>query len=288
MIEEERKHSKYSASGAERWLACPGSVSLEEKSPPSKDSFWSKEGTEAHAVLEDILLNRTIANSVPKDMLAYTMQAAQKIWEIQDRSGRGAKLLVERRVFASFLHPEMFGTCDAIIPGLKKRVLHIIDFKYGAGHVVSPKENKQLIQYALSVADSYDWERSFDVAYLWILQPRAGLKWASHWRVSIKDLRTRWAPLWAEGVRRVEGEPVKLLEGAHCHWCRARFHNCPLKLDIRRETSLSLFEANPLTDEEINGIEKESKAETKGRKNRREEKDGEEKIAGEESSEDFF
>ena len=51
---KQRAHSKFSASGAERWFACPGSVELSE-GVPDKETEWSKEGTLAHEVLEEIM-----------------------------------------------------------------------------------------------------------------------------------------------------------------------------------------------------------------------------------------
>jgi hypothetical protein len=47
-----RKHSKFAASSAKRWLNCPGSVRLSEKAPPQFESIYAKEGTDAHECLE--------------------------------------------------------------------------------------------------------------------------------------------------------------------------------------------------------------------------------------------
>lgn len=241
---QERKHSKFSASGAERWHQCPSSVALEEASPPSGDNFFSREGTLAHEVLE-ALLNRTAlpkSFDVSPEMIAHCERAANKIRALKTASE--GILLVEKKVFAQFIHPEMFGTCDAIIPG-GDGTLHIIDFKYGAGHIVKPENNKQLIQYALSVAESYDWQ--FDFVKCWILQPRAGDDWHKHWTISMTNLKQKWLPIWQAAVKRVESGKTKPTPGGWCHFCRAK-NICPAKQETRAQKVAALFEKIPLTD----------------------------------------
>lgn len=250
---KERAHSKFSASGSERWLKCSASVALEEQSPPSQDSFWSKEGTLAHEVLECTLKRLPLPASfdVTEEMIAHVEKVARKIRAIHQAFG--GTLLVEKKVFASFIHPEMFGTCDAIIAS--PTMLHIIDFKYGAGHIVSPVENTQLIQYALSAAESYDWD--FPQVKNWIMQPRAGEDWHKSWVVEMSELRGYWLPLWHRGVRRVEQNKSKPWPGSHCHYCRAKAI-CPAKVESRVNEVATMFENSPLTNGAKNGIEKEN------------------------------
>ena len=254
----ERAHSKFSASGSERWLKCPASVALEEAAPPSIDTFWSKEGTLAHEVLEKVLARQEfdLPFDVSREMLEHVNAVAAKIRAIHKASG--GVLLFETRVFASFIHEEMFGTCDAIIAGANG-ILHIVDFKYGAGHVVDAKENTQLIQYALSAAESYDWD--FTHVSMHIMQPRGGGEWHKRWTITIKELKEFWLPLWVSGVARVERGHNKPFPGSHCHWCRAKNFNCSAKMEMRQEKISNVFESNPLPKEKINhGIKEKSKA----------------------------
>ena len=44
-------HAKLSASGAKKWLACPGSILMEAK-VPDRVSAYAAEGTNAHALGE--------------------------------------------------------------------------------------------------------------------------------------------------------------------------------------------------------------------------------------------
>lgn len=262
----ERKHSKFSASGAERWLNCPASVELEEASPPSQDSKWSLEGTLAHEVLESILRGAAILDDhfdITEEMVEQCNRVAIRIESIR-KLAKG-KLYVEQRVHARFIHAEMFGTCDAIIDGGK--VLYIIDFKYGQSEV-SPVKNPQLIQYALSVAGSNNWK--WERAELWIMQPR--INHFKSWSVSMKDLREHWRPLWNSGVLRVLRNHSKPFPGHWCHWCRAKF-TCPAKNEQRVNQIVDRFSNQPLTEEETNGVkEKGSQKEVGKKTNRKKEK----------------
>ena len=246
----ERAHSKFSASGSERWLNCAASVALEEMSPPSPDSPWSKEGTKAHEVLEQFLVYGAAPQDTPTEMLLHCRKAAEYITE---RIKTGV-LLVEKRVYNSEIHDEMFGTCDAIIVGHGK-FIHIIDFKYGAGHVVDPEENTQLIQYALGVAEAYDW--NFKTVVMTILQPRAGNDWAKTWEISAKELKTKWLPLWKKGVARVERGDAKPFPGSWCHWCRAKAI-CPAKLEKKFNDVKNRF--SDLTEGNENGKKENKKS----------------------------
>lgn len=71
-------------------------------------------------------------------------------------------------------HPwlkNMFGTSDFILEAFIDGVLHIVDFKYGAGIAVDPDENSQLMYYAAAYAGSN--LPMYDEVHLHIVQPRA-------------------------------------------------------------------------------------------------------------------
>lgn len=253
----ERAHSIFSASGAERWLNCPASVKLSEQAPPEPDSPWAKEGTLAHEVLEAMLNRGPLPKGATPEMLLHCTEVKRKILAIHQAAG--GRIFIERKVYATFIHEEMFGTCDAIVAG-DDGWLHIIDFKYGAGHIVDPKENPQLIQYALSVAESYDW--AFDKVTCHIMQPRGGANWHKRWVVTVKELREGWLPLWEKGVKRALDKHAKPFAGRWCHWCKARTI-CPLKAEQRAEKIENVF-SDLTTNEVKNGDKEKSKTEKSG------------------------
>lgn len=92
------------------------------------------------------------------------------VMDLQKRT-RG-KLYVEQQVSLASISPEMFGTVDALIPDLKNGVLHVIDFKYGAGITVEVKGNLQLKAYALGALLSLRL-KGIETAFITIVQPRA-------------------------------------------------------------------------------------------------------------------
>lgn len=234
-----RKHSRFSASGAERWFRCPGSVALSE-GLPDKFSKWAEEGTRAHEILERLLLDAINVRGFkvnPYDpMYIYGKPAADfilKFW----RDSADSEILVETRIHLDFIHSEMFGTFDgAVIDHFG--TLHVFDYKYGAGHAVSPKENLQMIFYGLGLAHLYDW--NFKNVRLWIIQPRIknyqGPLW---WELSMQELH-KYVDSFREAVRRVESSPDSYVEGMHCYWCRAKYI-CPLKQEKRIEKARSIF-----------------------------------------------
>ena len=241
-----KKHSKFSASGAERWFECSGSVSLSE-GLPDKDNVWSLEGTKAHEVLETLLKLRikmnqsnaleaaAFARDVPREMIDYGNHAASHILKLYGEISN-SELLVESRVSLAFIHPEAFGTLDAAVIDVFG-TLHILDYKYGMSHV-SPRENLQFLFYALGVAHQYDF--NFKRVRMWTLQPRIrNFDGYTFWEITIGELQS-YIPLFKAAVKRVEKFPTTYKEGSHCHWCKAK-SICPLKKEARQDLIEKIF-----------------------------------------------
>jgi hypothetical protein len=266
---KERKHSKFSASGSERWINCPPSVYLEEKSPPSKDSEASLDGTKTHEVHETILdmYNEGIALTMKNitsrvkykepARIKRAMMSVNKIIETAEKCG--GEIIPETRISQEFIHEEMFGTCDATILDHFGR-LHIFDYKDGQGHIVTVEENTQLIQYALGWAYKYDW--NFEDVELHICQPKAGKTWHKSWVLSIEELATTWAQRFHKAAlkaERAEKDKTPTNKGSWCHWCRAKAI-CPSQNESRFNKITERFQT------------------TKGGKNGKQEKSKKEKI----------
>lgn len=236
-----RAHSKFSASGAERWFKCPGSVSLSE-GLPDKESDASRNGTNCHELLEARLKGNPlpIGAQYTQEMKTHSRVAADYILGLKERA-QSAELLVEKRVSLSFIHPEAFGTVDASIVEYFGR-LNVNDFKYGT-HLVSPEKNLQLIFYALGIGRIYDW--NFSTVRLTIIQPRVrGYDGPSFWEIGIFDL-LKYIDVFKRAVERVEEKPNEFSEGEHCFFCKAK-SICPLKRKGRREKSKSAFLNTPI------------------------------------------
>lgn len=221
---EEKAHAEYSASGSERWLNCPGSIKLSKKAPPQEESKYATEGTEAHKVLEEILLSsdvkrksRELLKKYPLEMVEHALFALD---EIEKLTPHGAERIAETKVDASsFTKPDQFGTVDvSIIEHFGW--LRVIDYKYGAGVAVTPKENSQLIYYALGLAHKYDY--NFSHVEIIIIQPRAQHKDGPvrKWAISIKELMS-YIPKFKEGVKNCENPNPTFKVGTWCRWCPA-------------------------------------------------------------------
>lgn len=249
----ERKHSKFSASGAERWFNCPGSVALSE-GLPDKDSVWSIEGTKAHEVLEDIMkigielgyealakARYDFRKGIPLEMIRHALNAARFILGMHSET-KHSEVMIETRIHLDFIHPEMFGTFDGAVLD-HFGTLHVFDYKYGAGHAVSPVQNLQMIFYGIGLAHKYHW--NFKRVRLWIVQPRIkGYDGPLFWERDIAQMK-RYVGVFTDAVERVEKYPNKFVEGSWCHWCKAKT-KCPLKQQAKLDQARLVFQAQPI------------------------------------------
>lgn len=243
----ERKHSKFSASGAERWLNCPGEPTLSE-GLPDIDNKWSLEGTKAHEVLEQFMLaykhgSRQVKTVPGSDHTMRTLgfQAANFMAGMHKKLP-GSEFYVETRISLPFIHPDMFGTFDgAVVEHFGE--LNVFDYKYGVGHV-SPVKNYQMIFYGLGLAWKYDW--NFSKVKLWVIQPRIrGYEGPAFWELDLLELK-KYINVFKQGIERVEKFPTRYTEGPWCHWCKAKTI-CPLKNEVKRAKAKSIFLATPIT-----------------------------------------
>lgn len=239
---ETRKHSKFSASSAERWTECPGSVALCEGAP-DRQTVYTREGTQAHEILEKFLLAKIARKEkpgektkAPREMVAYAREAAEFIYKTH-RENLGSEIKVETRVVLDFIHPEMFGTYDGAV-SVHFDTLHVFDFKYGQGKRVSPKKNLQMIFYGLGLAHKYRY--NFKRVRLWIIQPRIkGYDAPEFWDISIAELK-EYVAVFKKAVRRIETHPKEYKEGDWCFWCKGK-SKCPLKKQKKDEQAKAIF-----------------------------------------------
>jgi hypothetical protein len=217
-------HHKYSASGADRWLKCPGSIQLSENAPPEEESKYAMEGTKAHLalylILKAFLKNgrprvaaAVMSDFYPAKLIEHAMECFKRV---EARLTPDAILLNESRVTVPGVG---FGTLDV---GIVEEFgeLTIMDYKYGAGVAVEVEDNIQLQYYAIGACE--DWHWSFERVRLVIDQPRAyhskGL--VRETMVSIGELQAMKKKL-QEGVKKCEEPKPKLRAGDHCRWCKA-------------------------------------------------------------------
>ena len=179
----ERKHALCSASGAERWLECPGSVGLSLTMPEPPTSRYAEEGTRAHEFSEGILhqwvkddynlsdsfLSEKKAEN--EEMFDYVMQYVYACVEEAMRFDGTPAIRIEQRLkFDEGM--AMFGTADFIATGLRDGVPTgvIIDLKYGKGKKVKTENNPQLAYYAVALRRCS--KKALENVVVRIVQPR--------------------------------------------------------------------------------------------------------------------
>ena len=181
-------HAKLGASGAHRWMQCPGSLVLEEGMPDT-ESDASREGTAAHAVGEACLLRghdpfEYIGESAPTDEVDWTVDAdmanavdvyVRHLRELADDFGEhNVEVQVSLAPLGDWAE-DMFGTADFV--GLVGDVLYVRDYKHGKGVVVEAEGNVQFAYYAVG-ALLHLRERGHDInaireVRMGVVQPRA-------------------------------------------------------------------------------------------------------------------
>ena len=137
------EHAPISPSAMDRIISCPASVNL-SKNYENKSSEFADEGTKAHEELELCLnMGTDSANEYIQMALDY----------IKERQAKGGMDMVhsESKVSLDFWldRDDVWGTADIVMHDYGLNEIEIADLKYGKGVIVEPKDNWQLISYAL-------------------------------------------------------------------------------------------------------------------------------------------
>ena len=217
---------------------------------PEKDTSYTREGTIAHAMAENILrhLLELKADAVPEtteyfaaygdiilgnekkaceaEGLSWTEMAVTvydnyctlvyEAYLAAKTEDPEAVLLVEARLKLSEFIPEGFGSSDAVI--IFADQLEVFDLKYGKGVKVEAERNAQMMCYALGALCGPGETYVINKVHMTICQPR--LSHESSWQIAADDLLA-WGydelrPAAAKAFIG-EGEQVP---GDHCRFCK--------------------------------------------------------------------
>lgn len=227
-------HAKLSASGSGRWMACPGSVILEELFE-DEGSVYAEEGTNAHAVAEARLRAEldptdakkqdkvnTLRETTSPEMWQFTGRYAEycmNIIETMQLDGHQARAYIEQMVRFDRWVPDAFGTVDFCAVGGDD--LHIVDFKYGKGVPVNAVNNSQMRAYALGFLQEmeciYD---NLETVTMHIVQPRIN-------NISTETLTVKELLEWADGELKPRADKAanstrEYATGGQCKFCKAK------------------------------------------------------------------
>jgi hypothetical protein len=248
-----KAHAKLSASGAKRWMNCPGSIRMSE-GIKSESGEHARLGTAAHAVAEHCLRNGIWDSSIliggwvlsdetiipardpapslhagwdfaiDSDMTEAVNVYLDTIRGEIDRLSLGGsfhdvKMNVEHRFDLSWLVPNSFGTndCSIIAPFTE---LVVVDYKHGKGVPVEVEENEQGLFYALGAAHDEGWD--FERITIIIVQPRCPHADGSvrRWTITVDQLHAFAARL-KEAAEETKSPHARLCAGSWCKFCPA-------------------------------------------------------------------
>ncbi len=181
-------HARLSASGAHKWMHCPGSIEAEAPFPDIS-SKYADEGSAAHLVASTCLeFGRDAASEIGLTYNAYptfpiTADMAEHVqtyldfvrglWAFCDRTWIESKAMVPELL--AKLPEDVGGTSDAGGIDFAERVLHVTDLKFGRGVLVEVQGNEQFRIYALGKYGELSHEDKMRLAYveMHVIQPRA-------------------------------------------------------------------------------------------------------------------
>lgn len=255
----DRNHALLSASGAYRWLKCPGSARLEDKFE-DEPSVYAAEGTLAHEMAELKIVKQFTTNLRPSEfkkrinelkknelysaeMDRYTNEYRDYINDIYLSFESKPFFLAEQKVDFSSYVPEGFGTVDCTLVGDK--VIHIFDLKYGKGVPVTAENNPQGMLYALGTYLEQSAIDEIEKIVIHIIQPR--IKNTSSFEISSEELLK-----WAESIKDIAQKAYEGSDefhvGEHCGFCKAN-GNC--RKQAEKYMDIEVTDPALLTDEEI-------------------------------------
>ena len=255
------KHAFLSASSSHRWLACPPSALLCAKEA-DQSSAYAKQGSDAHELCEYLLL-KALGHDPPDptenldyydaEMLScaegYRNFVMEQVEEARKLSA-DPLICVEQRLDYSRWVENGFGTGDCVI--VADDLLHVIDYKYGLGVLVSASGddgtgNSQLKCYALGALDTFGDLYDIRRIKLSIYQPRR--ENVDTFEMSVEDL-LRWADDVLSPTAKLaftgDGE---FCAGDHCVFCKVKA-TCRARADYNMELAKYEFEKPAMLDDE--------------------------------------
>ncbi|MDF2854657.1 MAG: hypothetical protein K0Q87_508 [Neobacillus sp.] len=255
----EKQHALLSASGAHRRMNCTPSARLEREFQDNSGEA-AAEGTAAHALAEYKLRKalkmrskKPISQYDSEEMDGYTDGYVEFVLEqlaLAKKICNDPQVLIEQRLDFSKYVADGFGTGDCVI--IADGVIHIIDFKYGQGVLVSADDNAQMKLYSLGALELFDGIYDISTVSMTIYQPRRE-NISTH--TVLKESLYQWAEevLKPTAVLAFDGKG-EYRAGEWCQFCRASVKCC-----ARAEEKLNLarfeFALPPLlTDGDIEEI----------------------------------
>lgn len=263
-------HALFAPSASHRWIECPASLVGEVVEQAS--SFYATEGTVAHEVAAACLADGLDAHEyaplldrVEREGHFITIDEAFRSavqvyldFVREARKDSTAALLIEQSLDLSWIHPEMYGTGDALLVDVVNAKLTVIDLKFGRGKRVTAKDNPQLKCYALGALGQHN-TFGVDEVEVVIVQPRieGGITRASYSVPELMDfadtLTKATARVGAAMRLHADREDINAYfkAGDHCGFC-AKIATCPaLRAHANEQAKLMFKPVGDLAEREL-------------------------------------
>jgi hypothetical protein len=233
-------HARLSASGADRWMLCPGSVAATATHQNTSSAF-AAEGTAAHELAEHCLQTRTDASShIDKtfggiEVDPLMAEAVQEYLNyVNQFSGHH---FYEVRLDLSAWVPDGFGTADAVV--IDGDTIRVIDLKFGKGIEVDAPDNRQLMLYALGALDAFGDLAELTTVTLAIIQPRRDH--ISEHALTVQELLAFGDDVKRAALLALQPDAPRQPGDKQCQWCTAKA-TCPALLRHAEAVLLSQFD----------------------------------------------
>lgn len=237
------KHAKLGPSSAERWFACPGSISASVGMSNESGKF-AAEGTAAHSLAAYCLEHGFDAarfigavagpDGVDDDVAAVADETTT--FEVDEEMADAVQQYldlcrrfmvtpweydIEQRLDLTAVHKDVFGTGDFVAYHPETKALVVVDYKHGKGHAVEVDQNKQLLTYGLGAALRHH-NRGISGIDLYVVQPRRPHKdgserWARYDTVDLLEFRVALA----DAATATEAPDAPRVAGDWCFFCPA-------------------------------------------------------------------
>lgn len=239
------QHAPLSASGAHRWMNCPGSAAL-SKDIPSTAGIDAHTGTLAHWVVAELFKSfppgrhqaacELLGLAIEHEGVTYTVdhemcRHAINFIELLEKDFPGAEyanwseLSLHDHIRRDLNDDRLGGTADFVALHRRGNACVVVDYKYGKGVSVSPFDNFQLLMYLVG---AYECGFQYGPFEPWdepdglvgIYQPRVkdGLQMAV---VSFEEYRLFRKAVLAS-LKAIDETPDKFILGEWCRWCPAK------------------------------------------------------------------
>ncbi len=257
-------HSPIGASGAHRYLACPGAVKA-SYGRADEPSDYAMEGTIAHHVGEVCLREGKDAWEFHGDVFGEIIVNDDMVCAVQSyvdfcRSimlGSTGPEWIEEGVTVNSVHPFLHGTVDFASSNVACGHLDVVDFKYGVGIAVDADGNPQGRIYAMGILEAMENASQVEEINISIVQPRA-----VH---SKGPIRTETIPVttlleWRQdvlipGLEASKQDDAPRKSGPHCRFCPARSDCYQLLNDIMDPwTEFGATDPDKLSNEDLGSL----------------------------------